>query len=88
MIVLLQDLASKVMFTFIYLGCFIFYILGHFGILNAFLKLVIVPTYCVLQMVIYDLHGSKYKQEIYCNIPDATSWSFPNGVLIKVVRGW
>ncbi|KAM8905696.1 very large A-kinase anchor protein isoform 1-T1 [Lycaon pictus] len=39
------------------------------------------------KMVIYDLHGSKYKQEIYCNIPDATSWSFPNGVLIKVVRG-
>ncbi|MBZ3880888.1 Very large A-kinase anchor protein [Sciurus carolinensis] len=39
------------------------------------------------KMVIYDLHGSKYKQEIYCNIPDATEWSFPNGVLIKVVRG-
>ncbi|XP_040836536.1 very large A-kinase anchor protein [Ochotona curzoniae] len=39
------------------------------------------------KMVIYDLHESKYKQEIYCNIPDATSWSFPNGVLIKVVRG-
>ncbi|XP_053420976.1 very large A-kinase anchor protein [Nycticebus coucang] len=39
------------------------------------------------KMVIYDLHRSKYKQEIYCNIPDATSWSFPNGVLIKVVRG-
>uniref|UniRef100_A0A2K6F0J7 Beta/gamma crystallin 'Greek key' domain-containing protein n=1 Tax=Propithecus coquereli TaxID=379532 RepID=A0A2K6F0J7_PROCO len=39
------------------------------------------------KMVIYDLHGSKYKQEVYCNIPDATSWSFPNGVLIKVVRG-
>ncbi|XP_036914877.1 very large A-kinase anchor protein isoform X2 [Sturnira hondurensis] len=39
------------------------------------------------KMVIYDLHGSKYKQEVYCNILDATSWSFPNGVLIKVVRG-
>uniref|UniRef100_A0A452QIZ2 Crystallin beta-gamma domain containing 3 n=1 Tax=Ursus americanus TaxID=9643 RepID=A0A452QIZ2_URSAM len=39
------------------------------------------------KMVIYDLHGSKYKQEIYCSIPDATSWSFPNGVRIKVVRG-
>ncbi|XP_022359026.1 very large A-kinase anchor protein isoform X2 [Enhydra lutris kenyoni] len=39
------------------------------------------------KMVIYDLRGSKYKQEIYCSIPDATSWSFPNGVLIKVVRG-
>ncbi|XP_044796630.2 very large A-kinase anchor protein isoform X3 [Bubalus bubalis] len=39
------------------------------------------------KMVIYDLHGRKYKQEIYCNIPDATSWSYPNGVLIKVVRG-
>ncbi|XP_060028076.1 very large A-kinase anchor protein isoform X2 [Erinaceus europaeus] len=39
------------------------------------------------KMVIYDVHGSKYKQEIYCNIPDATSWSFPHGVLIKVVRG-
>uniref|UniRef100_A0A4W2F2A7 Crystallin beta-gamma domain containing 3 n=1 Tax=Bos indicus x Bos taurus TaxID=30522 RepID=A0A4W2F2A7_BOBOX len=39
------------------------------------------------KMVIYDLHRRKYKQEIYCNIPDATSWSYPNGVLIKVVRG-
>ncbi|XP_023071795.2 very large A-kinase anchor protein [Piliocolobus tephrosceles] len=39
------------------------------------------------KMVVYDLHESKYKQEVYCNIPDATSWSFPNGVLIKVVRG-
>ncbi|XP_007951963.1 very large A-kinase anchor protein [Orycteropus afer afer] len=39
------------------------------------------------KMVIYDLHGRKCKQEIYGNIPDATSWSFPNGVLIKVVRG-
>ncbi|XP_053774263.1 very large A-kinase anchor protein isoform X2 [Desmodus rotundus] len=39
------------------------------------------------KMVIYDLHGSKYKQEVYGNILDASSWSFPNGVLIKVVRG-
>lgn len=56
-----------------YLGYFIFFILGYFRILNAFLKLVIMPAYCMLQMVIYDLHGRKYKQEIYCNIPDATS---------------
>ncbi|XP_038200724.1 very large A-kinase anchor protein isoform X2 [Arvicola amphibius] len=39
------------------------------------------------KMIIYDLHGSKYKQEVYCNVPDATTWSFPNGALIKVVRG-
>lgn len=39
------------------------------------------------KMIIYDLHGSKYKQEVYCNIPDATAWSFSNGALIKVVRG-
>uniref|UniRef100_A0A8C2VAX2 Crystallin beta-gamma domain containing 3 n=1 Tax=Chinchilla lanigera TaxID=34839 RepID=A0A8C2VAX2_CHILA len=39
------------------------------------------------KMVIYDLHGSKYKQEIYRNVPDATAWAFLNGVLIKVVRG-
>ncbi|XP_048202427.1 very large A-kinase anchor protein [Perognathus longimembris pacificus] len=39
------------------------------------------------KMVIYDLHGNNYKQEIYCTIPDATAWPFPNGVLIKVVRG-
>ncbi|KAM6162453.1 very large A-kinase anchor protein [Erethizon dorsatum] len=39
------------------------------------------------KMVIYDLHASKYKQEIYRNVPDATAWAFPNGVLIKVVRG-
>ncbi|XP_036603720.1 very large A-kinase anchor protein isoform X2 [Trichosurus vulpecula] len=39
------------------------------------------------KMVIYDLHGSKYKQEIYNNILDATSWTFPNGAFIRVVRG-
>ncbi|XP_074155934.1 very large A-kinase anchor protein isoform X2 [Sminthopsis crassicaudata] len=39
------------------------------------------------KMVVYDLHGSKYKQEVYNNILDATSWTFPNGALIKVVRG-
>uniref|UniRef100_A0A8C6QR58 Beta/gamma crystallin 'Greek key' domain-containing protein n=1 Tax=Nannospalax galili TaxID=1026970 RepID=A0A8C6QR58_NANGA len=39
------------------------------------------------KMVIYDLHGNKHKQEVYCNIPDATTLSFPNGALIKVVRG-
>ncbi|XP_027268244.1 very large A-kinase anchor protein isoform X2 [Cricetulus griseus] len=39
------------------------------------------------KMIIYDLHGSKYKQEVYGNVPDATTWSFPNGALIKVVRG-
>lgn len=45
-------------------------------------------TSFVLQMIIYDLHEHKYKQEIYRNVPDATAWAFPNGVLIKVVRGW
>ncbi|XP_043853238.1 very large A-kinase anchor protein [Dromiciops gliroides] len=39
------------------------------------------------KMVIYDLHGSKYKREIYNNILDATSWIFPNGAFIRVVRG-
>ncbi|XP_023561807.1 very large A-kinase anchor protein [Octodon degus] len=39
------------------------------------------------KMVIYDLHGSKHKQEIYRSVPDATAWAFPNGVLIRVVRG-
>lgn len=39
------------------------------------------------KIIIYDVCGSEYKQEIYCNIPDATSWTFPNGILIKVVRG-
>ncbi|CAK6441578.1 unnamed protein product [Pipistrellus nathusii] len=39
------------------------------------------------KMVIYDLHRSNYKQEVYCNILDATTWTFPNGVLIRVVRG-
>uniref|UniRef100_A0A452UDU5 Crystallin beta-gamma domain containing 3 n=1 Tax=Ursus maritimus TaxID=29073 RepID=A0A452UDU5_URSMA len=57
------------------------------GRLSPFTEVIIVPPYYMLQMVIYDLHGRKYKQEIYCSIPDATSWSFPNGVRIKVVRG-
>ncbi|XP_074048407.1 very large A-kinase anchor protein [Macrotis lagotis] len=39
------------------------------------------------KMVIYDLHGSKYKQEIYNSILNATSWTFPNGVFIRIIRG-
>lgn len=79
---------DQLVFAVIFLGYYIFCILRQPTTINVSLQCGIVPPSCLLQMVIYDLHESKYKQEIYCNIPDATSWSFPNGVLIKVVRGW
>lgn len=49
------------MFTFQYIGDFIFYILGLFRLLNAFLKLVIVPTLCCrwLSMISIEVNISK-----------------------------
>uniref|UniRef100_H3A4M4 Beta/gamma crystallin 'Greek key' domain-containing protein n=1 Tax=Latimeria chalumnae TaxID=7897 RepID=H3A4M4_LATCH len=40
------------------------------------------------KMVIYN--GVQYggnKQEIWTDVPDATSWDFPKGILIRIVRG-
>uniref|UniRef100_A0A6I8P7F8 Beta/gamma crystallin 'Greek key' domain-containing protein n=1 Tax=Ornithorhynchus anatinus TaxID=9258 RepID=A0A6I8P7F8_ORNAN len=39
------------------------------------------------KMIIYDIPGDKNKQEVYSDVLDATSWTYPNGALIKVVRG-
>ncbi|CAM4423703.1 very large A-kinase anchor protein isoform X1 [Caretta caretta] len=39
------------------------------------------------KMIIYDIHGEKSKREIYHDLPDATSWIFPIGTLLRVVRG-
>lgn len=40
-------------------------------------------------MIIYDaINFSGKKHEILSNIQDATSMMFPQGVSIKVVRGW
>uniref|UniRef100_A0A8C3RKK5 Crystallin beta-gamma domain containing 3 n=1 Tax=Chelydra serpentina TaxID=8475 RepID=A0A8C3RKK5_CHESE len=39
------------------------------------------------KMIIYDIHGEKSKREIYHDLPDATSWIFPIGTLLRVIRG-
>nr|XP_006124273.1 very large A-kinase anchor protein-like [Pelodiscus sinensis] len=39
------------------------------------------------KMIIHDIHGEKTKQEIYHDLPDATSWIFPMGALLNIIRG-
>uniref|UniRef100_A0A674K5N4 Crystallin beta-gamma domain containing 3 n=1 Tax=Terrapene triunguis TaxID=2587831 RepID=A0A674K5N4_9SAUR len=39
------------------------------------------------KMIIYDIPGEKSKREIYHDLPDATSWIFPIGTLLRVIRG-
>ncbi|XP_067402360.1 very large A-kinase anchor protein isoform X2 [Emydura macquarii macquarii] len=39
------------------------------------------------KMIIYDIHEDKSKREIYHDLPDATSWTFPIGALLRVIRG-
>ncbi|XP_074854409.1 very large A-kinase anchor protein [Carettochelys insculpta] len=39
------------------------------------------------KIVIYDILGEKSKQELYNDLPDATSWIFPTGTLFNIIRG-
>ncbi|XP_068765363.1 very large A-kinase anchor protein isoform X1 [Struthio camelus] len=39
------------------------------------------------KIIIYDIHGDKSKQEIHSDVLDTTSWIFPIGALLRVIRG-
>uniref|UniRef100_A0A8C2SM21 Crystallin beta-gamma domain containing 3 n=1 Tax=Coturnix japonica TaxID=93934 RepID=A0A8C2SM21_COTJA len=39
------------------------------------------------KIIIYDIHGDKSKQEIHSDVQDATSWIFPIGALLRIIRG-
>uniref|UniRef100_A0A8C3LUY5 Crystallin beta-gamma domain containing 3 n=1 Tax=Chrysolophus pictus TaxID=9089 RepID=A0A8C3LUY5_CHRPC len=39
------------------------------------------------KIIIYDIHGDKTKQEIHSDVLDATSWIFPIGALLRIIRG-
>ncbi|KAM6290420.1 very large A-kinase anchor protein [Porphyrio hochstetteri] len=39
------------------------------------------------KIIIYDIYGDKTKQEVHSDVLDATSWIFPIGALLKIIRG-
>ncbi|OXB53442.1 hypothetical protein ASZ78_013504, partial [Callipepla squamata] len=39
------------------------------------------------RIIIYDIHGDKSKQEIHSDVLDTTSWIFPIGALLRIIRG-
>ncbi|NXU58370.1 CRBG3 protein, partial [Turnix velox] len=39
------------------------------------------------KIVIYDTYGSKNKQEVHSDVLDTTSWIFPIGALLRIIRG-
>uniref|UniRef100_A0A8B9I2E9 Crystallin beta-gamma domain containing 3 n=1 Tax=Anser brachyrhynchus TaxID=132585 RepID=A0A8B9I2E9_9AVES len=40
-----------------------------------------------LSIIIYDIHGDKSKQEVHSDVLDTTSWIFPIGALLRIIRG-
>uniref|UniRef100_A0A8B9DQF0 Crystallin beta-gamma domain containing 3 n=1 Tax=Anser cygnoides TaxID=8845 RepID=A0A8B9DQF0_ANSCY len=38
-------------------------------------------------IIIYDIHGDKSKQEVHSDVLDTTSWIFPIGALLRIIRG-
>ncbi|NXL92161.1 CRBG3 protein, partial [Alectura lathami] len=39
------------------------------------------------KIIIYDILGDRSKQEVYSDVLDATSWIFPIGALLRIIRG-
>ncbi|XP_075290915.1 very large A-kinase anchor protein isoform X2 [Opisthocomus hoazin] len=39
------------------------------------------------KIVIYDIYGDKRKQEVHSDVLDTTSWVFPVGALLRIIRG-
>ncbi|NXN98714.1 CRBG3 protein, partial [Rhinopomastus cyanomelas] len=39
------------------------------------------------KIIVYDIHGDKSKREINSDVPDTTSWIFPIGALLRIIRG-
>lgn len=57
--------------------------------LHCMLKLALSCMHCMLfQIIIYDIYGDKSKQEVHSDVLDTTSWIFPIGALLRIIRGW
>ncbi|XP_062479993.1 very large A-kinase anchor protein isoform X2 [Pezoporus occidentalis] len=39
------------------------------------------------KIIIYDIYGDKSKQEVHSDVLDTTSWIFPIGALLRIIRG-
>ncbi|XP_074713138.1 very large A-kinase anchor protein isoform X2 [Strix uralensis] len=39
------------------------------------------------KIIIYDIYGDKSKQEVHSDVLDTTSWIFPVGALLRIIRG-
>ncbi|NWQ89934.1 CRBG3 protein, partial [Burhinus bistriatus] len=39
------------------------------------------------KIIIYDIYGNKSKQEVHSDVLDTTSWIFPVGALLRIIRG-
>ncbi|XP_027554177.1 very large A-kinase anchor protein [Neopelma chrysocephalum] len=39
------------------------------------------------KIVIYDTYGNKSKQEVHSDVPDTSSWNFPIGTVLRIIRG-
>ncbi|NWU84955.1 CRBG3 protein, partial [Onychorhynchus coronatus] len=39
------------------------------------------------KIVIFDTCGNKSKQEVHSDVPDTSSWNFPVGALLRIIRG-
>ncbi|XP_074022485.1 very large A-kinase anchor protein [Numenius arquata] len=39
------------------------------------------------KIIIYDIYGNKSKQEVHSDVLDTTSWIFPIGALLRIIRG-
>lgn len=53
------------------------------------LKWALICMHCILfQIIIYDTYGNKSKQEVHSDVLDASSWIFPTGTVLRIIRGW
>uniref|UniRef100_A0A8C0U3C0 Crystallin beta-gamma domain containing 3 n=1 Tax=Cyanistes caeruleus TaxID=156563 RepID=A0A8C0U3C0_CYACU len=56
--------------------------------LCSVLKWALICMHCVLfQIIIYDTCGNKSKQEVHSDVLDASSWTFPIGTVLRIIRG-
>uniref|UniRef100_A0A8C3ULD1 Crystallin beta-gamma domain containing 3 n=1 Tax=Catharus ustulatus TaxID=91951 RepID=A0A8C3ULD1_CATUS len=45
------------------------------------------PKLGELSIIIYDTYGNKSKQEVHSDVLDASSWIFPTGTVLRIIRG-
>ncbi|NXY20744.1 CRBG3 protein, partial [Atrichornis clamosus] len=39
------------------------------------------------KIIFYDIYGNRSKQEVHSDVLDASSWTFPVGTLLRIIRG-